>query len=465
MMRTILLSAAFALAACTSTPVSAQSAFPDTAALTQLLKDRVDDGRATGLVLGVMEADGSTRIVSYGDAGPGAPPLGPDSVFEIGSITKVFTATLLADMVRKGEVKLDNAAQAYAPAGMVLPKRSDKQITLANLSEQNSGLPRMPSNFRPANASNPYVDYTPEQLNAFLGGYALPRDIGATFEYSNLGVGVLGAILANKTGRSYEALVQERVLKPLNMTMSGITLSPAMQAALAKGHGPGGAVTANWDLPTLAGAGALRSNMTDMLKFLDANVGEPKSDLERAMRDAQAPRAPAGPTMQIGLNWLTMKTKGGGEIVWHNGGTGGYGSFIGFDPKRGVGIVLLSNRSGVIDDIAIHLLDPASALTPKPAPPKQRAAIDVPAATLQSHAGVYALDTAPDFKITVTFENGGLFAQATGQGKLPVFSESETTVFYKIVDAQITFSPAADGKPAFLILHQGGANQKATKTN
>jgi hypothetical protein len=107
----------------------------------------------------------------------------------------------------------------------------------------------------------------------------------------------------------------------------------------------------------------------------------------------------------------------------------------------------------------------ASPLTPKPAPPKQRTVIDVPAATLQSYAGVYALDTAPDFKITATFENGGLFVQATGQGKLPVFPESETTVFYKVVDAQITFSPAIDGKPAFLTLHQGGANQKASKTN
>ncbi|HEX5007149.1 MAG TPA: serine hydrolase domain-containing protein [Hyphomonadaceae bacterium] len=382
------------LAAAAPAAAQARSAFPDNAAITKLLKDRVDDGRATGLVVGVMDADGSTRIVSYGSAGAGAEPLGANSVFEIGSITKVFTATVLADMARKGQVKLDAPAQTYAPAGMVLPRRGDKQITLLNLSEQNSGLPRMPSNFRPSDAMNRYADYSVDQLNAFLGGYQLPRDIGATFEYSNLGVGVLGAILANTSGKSYEAMVQDRVLRPLGMTMTGIALTPAMKKALAKGHDPAGGVTANWDLPTLAGAGALRSNMTDMLKFLDANVGPPKDDLERAMRDAQKPRAPAGPNMQIGLNWLTTKTRSGVEYVWHNGGTGGYRSFIGFDPARQVGVVVLSNQAISADDIGAHLLDPTLPLTPKPAPPVERAAITLPTDALAKFVGVYALDTA-----------------------------------------------------------------------
>ncbi len=457
-----------ALTACTSAPMIAppatiQSAFPDNAELTAMLKARVDDGRATGLVLGVMDPDGSTRIVSYGDAGPGATALDANSVFEIGSITKVFTSTLLADMAAKDEVKLDVPAQTYAPAGMVLPTRGDKQITLLNLSEQNSGLPRLPTNFAPADMANPYADYTPEQLNAFLAAYQLPRDIGAEFEYSNLGVGVLGALLANRAGKSYEALVQERILRPLGMDMSGIALTPAMQAALAKGHGADGAVVANWDLPTLAGAGALRSTMNDMLKFLDANLGPPKNALESAMRDAQAPRFATGPNMQIGLNWFTQKTNSGAEFVWHNGGTGGYGSFIGFDPKRGVGVVLLANRSGVPQDIAMHLLAPEIPLAPKPAPPAERTAIEVSPEILARYVGIYALDTMPDFKVTITQENGSLFAQATGQPKFPVFPESETKVFLKVVDAQITFVLAVEGKPAYLTLHQGGADQKATK--
>jgi len=464
-MRLAPLFAAFAFAALPAAAQTPKSTFPDDAALLVMIKSRVDDGRATGIVLGVMEADGSTRIVSYGDAGPGAPPLGPDSVFEIGSITKVFTSTILADMAQKGDVKLDVPAQTYAPAGMVLPKRGDKEITLANLSEQNSGLPRMPSNFQPASMSNPYADYSVEQLNAFLGGYQLPRDIGVTVEYSNLGVGVLGTILANKAGKSYEAMVKERVLQPLGMTMTGVTLSPAMQKALARGHDESGAVTANWDLPTLAGAGALRSNMTDMLKFLDANVGPPKSALERAMRDAQKPRAPMGPGMQIGFNWITTKARSGVEYVWHNGGTGGYRTFLGFDPARSVGVVVLSNRSVSADDIGIHLLDPTIPLMPKPAPPAPRVAIDLPAEAMARFVGVYALDTLPDFKLTVTLEGSQLSVQATGQGKFPVFPEAQAKFFAKVVDAQISFTSDASGAVTSLTLHQGGVNQTAKKVS
>ena len=179
-MRRILLAAALAAAACASPPQTpaTPSAFPDNAALLAMLKARIDDGRATGIVLGVMDADGSSRVVAYGDPGPGAPALDANSLFEIGSITKVFTSTILADMAMKGEVKLDVPAQTYAPASMVLPTRGGKAITLLNLSEQNSGLPRMPGNFNPADPANPYADYGAAQLSDFVSHYKLTRDPG-----------------------------------------------------------------------------------------------------------------------------------------------------------------------------------------------------------------------------------------------------------------------------------------------
>jgi CubicO group peptidase (beta-lactamase class C family) len=231
--------------------------FPDDAKLLELIKSRVDDGRATGLVLGVMDADGSTRIVSYGDRGAGAQPLGPETVFEIGSVTKVFTTTLLADMVQRGEVSLDAPAQQYAPPGMTLPTLNGKAITLAHLAEQNSGLPRLPSNMSFADMSNPYADYTAENLNTFLASHTLRRDPGAEFEYSNLGMGLLGALLAHRSGQTYEQLVKTRILDPLGMASTGIALTPPMQARLAQGHTAEGAPAASWDLPALAGAGAL----------------------------------------------------------------------------------------------------------------------------------------------------------------------------------------------------------------
>lgn len=465
MMRALLLSSLIAISA-GGHAMAQTRAFPDDARLLDILKTTVDGGRATGLVLGVMEADGSTRVVAYGDAGAGAKPLSTDSVFEIGSVTKVFTTTLLADMAQKGEVQLAAPAQAYAPAGMTLPVRDGKQITLGHLAEQNSGLPRIPFNLNATSMANPYAAYTPELLNEFLGSYKLIRDPGAQFEYSNLGMGVLGALLANRAGQSYEELVQGRILKPLGMTMSGIALTPEMQAALAKGHGGDGKPAGNWDLPTLAGAGALRSNMTDMLKFLDANLGEPKNDLERAMRIAQTPRFRISDDSEIGLGWITVATKSGGKFVFHDGGTGGYGAIIGLDPRRGVGLVLLGNRTGIPEEVALHLFDPSIPLGPvKPDPVAGRKEVTVPAETLAKYAGVYAMDATPGFKLTVTVQGGQLYVQATGQDKYPVFPESQTKFFLKVVDAQVSFVTAADGKPAHLILHQGGMNQKATKVS
>ncbi|MFT3723678.1 MAG: serine hydrolase [Hyphomonadaceae bacterium] len=457
-MRALLISAVCLLTA----PAFAQSAFPSDAEMLAMIKARVDDGRAAGIVLGVMDADGTTRIVAYGDPGPDAQPLSANTVFEIGSITKTFTSTILADMTQKGEVKLDEPVQTYAPAGLLMPTRNGKQITLRNLAEQNSGLPRMPGNFAPANPANPYADYDATRLHDFVSHYSLTRDPGETFEYSNLGLGLLGHVLSNRAGVSYEQLVTQRILKPLDMTMTGVTLTPAMQAALAKGHNPTGALAANWDLDALAGAGALRSSMIDMLKYLDANVGPPKNDLERAMRLAQEPSSKAaGP--KIGLNWITQTTKGGHEIIWHNGGTGGYGSYIGFDQKRGVGVVLLANTSGAPEDIAIHLLDPAMPLVPKAPPPVQHTEIKLPVETMLKYTGVYALDETPTFKLTITVENGVMIVEPTGQGKIEAFPESPTKFFHKVVDAQLTFSPAADGKPAFLTLHQAGMDHRATK--
>jgi CubicO group peptidase (beta-lactamase class C family) len=452
MMRTTL-AALFALAF-SGTAMAQTHAFPDDAKLLGLLESRVADGRATGLVLGVMEADGSTRIVAHGDPGTGAQPLGADTVFEIGSITKVFTTTLLADMVQKGEVALDVPAQQYAPPGMTLPTRNGKPITLAHLAEQNSGLPRLPTNFAPADPANPYADYTPERLNAFLAAHTLARDPGAEFEYSNLGMGILGAILAHRAGTSYEELVQTRILKPLGMTSTAITLTPEMKQRVAGGHGADGQPAALWDLPTFAGAGALRSTMTDMLKFLAANLGEPQTDLERAMRLARQPRFSIEPSGQIGLGWLSFPTSTGGALVMHDGGTGGFGAVIALEQKRGVGVVLLGNRTGVPEDIALHLLEPSIPLSP---PPTARAEVAVPAETLARHVGVYALDAMKDFKLTVTLDGGQLHMQATSQPKFPIFPESQTRFFLKVVDAQVTFAPD------HLILHQGGQDQRATR--
>jgi CubicO group peptidase (beta-lactamase class C family) len=226
----------------------------------------------------------------------------------------------------------------------------------------------MPGNFKPRDASNPYADYTVQQLYDFLSGHRLTRDIGAQYEYSNLGFGLLGHVLAIRAGLSFEDLVRTRVLDPLGMSNTRITLSPEAQTRLAVGHteaartaeNPFGlAPVPNWDIPTLAGAGALRSTANDMLAFLAAYLGYVKTPLAGAMRDQLAIRRPSDKAdFDVGYGWR-FQTRNGSTIVWHGGATGGYRCYIGFDPEAGAGVIVLSNvLMPLVDDIGPHLLNP-----------------------------------------------------------------------------------------------------------
>ena len=220
-----------------------------------ILRTRIDaERRGLGIVVGSVDKDGS-RIVSYGDRGGGAGEVGADTVFEIGSVTKVLTALLLAEMANLGEVSLDDAVAKYLPPSVTMPLRAGRQITLRDLASQRSGLPRLPGNLAPNDAANPYADYTIAQLYEFLSGYQLTRDIGSKYEYSNLGFGLLGHALALKAGMDYEALVVDRICSPLGMQDTRIALSSSLRERLARGHDESLAEVKNWDLPALAGRG------------------------------------------------------------------------------------------------------------------------------------------------------------------------------------------------------------------
>jgi CubicO group peptidase (beta-lactamase class C family) len=438
------------------------SPVPPDSEIRKILVERIDTfHQGVGIVVGVIEPQGR-RVVAYGTLNQGdSRPLNGDTIFEIGSVTKVFTSLVLADMVQRGEVALTDPVAKYLPAGVKVPERGGRVITLVDLSTHTSGLPRLPSNLQPKDPANPYADYTVEQLYQFLSSYQLTRDIGSKFEYSNLGGGLLGHALARRAGMDYEALVRSRITVPLGMSSTGITLTPGMKARFALGHNDKLVTVPIWDLPTLAGAGALRSSANDMLTFLGANLGYVKSPLAPAMAAMLSVRRPTGaPGLgQIGLAWLITKPSDD-EIVWHNGGTGGYRSFIGYDAKTRVGIVVLSNTftaSGV-DDIGMHLLDSHVPLMPAP---KEHKEITVDPKLFDGYVGQYQL--APNFILTITREGDQLFAQATGQPKFQIFSETPRDFFYKVVDAQITFETDANGRATSLTLHQGGANVPAKR--
>jgi D-alanyl-D-alanine-carboxypeptidase/D-alanyl-D-alanine-endopeptidase len=445
-------------AAAIALPLRAQVVVPSDSAIRAILQSRVDTKQTVGIVVGTLD-HGRTSIYTAGS--PGAPGVALDgnTEFEIGSITKVFTASILADMVDKREVKLDDPVAKYLPTSVKVPSRNGKQITLLDLATQSSGLPRMPDNFHPKDQANPFADYTVDQMYAFLSSYQLLRDIGSKYEYSNLGVGLLGHALALRAGKSYEDLVTERILRPLGMSDTRITLSPSMKSRLTPGHSPTGAVVANWDLPTLAGAGALRSTANDLLKFLAANL-DSSAPLGRVLALTHVDRRDVdGVRMRIGLNWHILNTSER-RLIWHNGGTGGYRTFIGFDTTGNRAVVVLSNQSISADDIGFHLLDARAPLAP-PVSTKVRTEISVDPAVLKSYVGVYQL--APNFAITITREGNSLYGQATGQPRFQLFAEAPTEFFLKDVDAQITFEKDASGKVTRLILHQNGMNVPGQK--
>ena len=441
--------------------VVTQSSFADgpfvpqsDAAIRQILVDRVDvQHRSVGIVVGVI-ASGERRVITYGHLETGdARPLDGNTIFEIGSETKVFTSLLLADMVQRGEVALSDPVAKYLPPGTRVPERNGRSITLVDLATHTSGLPRLPSNMSPKDSANPYADYSVEQLYQFLASYQLTRDIGSEYEYSNLGGGLLGHVLALRAGTSYEELVESRICTPLRMNSTRVTLTPEMKARLAAGHDESLKTVENWDLPTLAGAGALRSTANDMLTFVAANLGYTKSPLAPAMAAMLKVRRPAGQSgLEIALGWHVYTT-GGKEIIWHNGGTGGDRSFMGFDPKTGVGVVLLSNTETPegVDDIGRHLLDPSIPLKP---PAKEHKQVAVDPKLFDGYVGTYQLS--PNFNISITREGGHLFAQATGQEIFEIFPEGDRDYFLKVVDAQITFVTDGKGHAKEIVLHQNG---------
>lgn len=426
------------------------------AAIRRMLVQRVDvDKQSVGMVVGVIDAKGR-RVIARGVYDTADPrPVDGRTLFEIGSVTKAFTGLLLADMVRRGEVRLDEPVVALLPAGSVAPERNGKAISLIDLATHTSGLPRLADNMPMADPLNPYADYGPDLLDAFLRRHSLTRDIGATYEYSNLGVGLLGWALAQRAGGDYETLLRQRVLAPLGLSSTAIKLSPSLAARLSPGHTADLAITPHWDLPTLAGAGGLRSSADDLLTLLAAELGHADTPLNAAMADQLVPRRTVGGNLQVALGWH-VATVPEGEIVSHGGGTMGFQSFVGFDRATGLGVVVLSNTAGVmgVEDLGLHLLIGAPLkVAPKV---KVREAKTLPPAVLDGLIGRYML--APGAVLTITREDQRMFGQLTGQPRIEIFAEGPTAFFTKVVDAQLTFTVDADGRAASVTLHQNGRN-------
>lgn len=413
-----------------------------------ILRERIDRAHQSVGIVAISFDSAREKIVTYGQSGSAVGQLDRDTVFEIGSITKVFTALLLTEMVTRGEVALDDPVSKFLPGTVKMPDRNGKQITLLDLATYTSGLPRIPDGI-PASGDNPYAAYTVEQLYAFLSSYTLHYDPGTHYEYSNLGFGLLGHALALRAGSSYEDLLVSRVCEPLGLRDTCISLSNSMRERLAQGHASNLKPASNWDIPTLAGAGALRSTASDLVKFVKATcLSGANAPLRSAIDMLLQTRRPTNlPNTEVGLGCF-IRTGNKDEIIWKDGGTGGYASFAGFSTTLRSGAIVLSNSINSVNDIGFRLTNPAYTIAQYP----PEVAVDP--AVLATYQGVYKMN--PKFALTIRAEAGRLFVRGTGQPEFELFAEDQNRFFMRFVDAQGTFLRDKDGAVDRLLWHQNG---------
>ncbi len=321
----------------------------------------IDSGMTVGAVVGVW-LDGVTQTYSFGCTKISG-GVSPDSktIYEIGSISKVFTGMLLSAMVHEGAVALDDPIAKYLPASVPLQATTTKQITLRQLATHISGLPRLPNNMKPADPDNPYADYTVQNLYSYLTDASLTLETVGHHSYSNLGMGLLGHILGLAAGLSWEDLVRTKICVPFRMQDTCIVLSAEQVPRLSPGYiqkrflglplrflTPDRSIwfveVKNWDIPTFAGAGGLRSTVDDLLRFASGVLRASQDGDHHPFSDALKPQFQLDGKSWIGLGWLLEGVEDGKpEKIWHNGGTGGYRSFLGIDVKKSMAVVILSN--------------------------------------------------------------------------------------------------------------------------
>jgi serine-type D-Ala-D-Ala carboxypeptidase/endopeptidase len=425
--------------------------------IAKLVRFRIENQRrATSAVVGVLRPSGRSIIAYQSRRGPHAVEPGGDTIFEIASLTKVFTALLLADAVTRGDVRLDDPLSALVPAGVKVPEFSGHAITLADLATHTSGLPLRPNNLHAApDTPNKYAGYTLEQLYAGLPEYRLAHAPGTQFEYSNLAFALLGDALARRAREPFPDLLRGRVTAPLGLADTQFNDDPATADRRARGHdldlqpiGP----TSNG---ALSPAGGLRSTANDLLQLLDLFLGgSGPGDLPQAARLMLTLDRPGdGSDTRMTLGW--RRTVAHGETYyWSHGSSDGSRTFMGFNPSRGVAVVALADAAsgGGLDDIGWHVLDPLEPVDLKVVPRPR--AIELPPAAIDRVLGTYRY--APDDEITITRGVTGLIVTA-GPGQFLIQPQSRTRFFEKAGGDLYLDFPGPASKPADrMLVHENG---------
>lgn len=404
--------------------------------------------------LGTISGERSRTYLVRGSH-EGAFPLDDRTLFETGSVGKTFVATLLAQMVLSGAVRLNDPIQKYLPPGVTAPTYKGIPITLASLAEHRSGLPDAPPNLPSRDPSDPYAGYTLGMLYSALDHYKLTRAPGARYEYSNFAYGLLGQLLANRAHEPFAALVDERILQPLGMKDTVVIGSPVSKRRLAPAFTYGGQPQGAWDLGALSPAGSMESNLHNMLAYLRANMNAPAGALGRAMSFAQQSRVPEDSEDTLGLAWETNREY---HFVHKAGGTGGYSAWIIFDRRMHYGMMILVNvpNSADLGQLVQHIIMPARYSAPtewalvrkEPSP----------------YSGTYPIsENGPHFALSVFKYKGKLYVQSPQSSPEQLNEIKDGRFSWDRIKAIITFNRDAEGKVTGFTLLQNGEITKAKR--
>ena len=324
------------------------------------LEQRFKGDRSGACIAAAVIENGTTAQAYFCANAKSERSINERTAFEIGSITKTMTAALLAEIIGRGEIAIDDPLAKLLPPGTNVPSFSGTHITVGNLVTHTSGLPSFP--WRTTDLSNPYARLTEDDLLDTLAKTRLQRAPGSQREYSNFALMVLSYALAKRSGRDFETLLRERLLSPLGMNDTFIVTRPSA-VRVAEGHFSNSRPTGPWDVRVdLAGAGGVRATLPDMVRYLEGQLGMRDSSITPALAQTQDQIAGVG-SQATSMAWEILSTENGRKFVMHPGGTGGFSSFFAFDRAAKHGVVLLSDTAltdvGGLRRLGLHLLDPS----------------------------------------------------------------------------------------------------------
>ncbi|MCK7593423.1 serine hydrolase domain-containing protein [Pseudomarimonas salicorniae] len=426
----------------------------DDAALAAKLASRLDGDRTGAcFAAAVIDAGGVSRAVACADPDR-AGKLDAATAFEIGSVSKTFNGLLLQQLVEAGKLSLDDPAERHLPEGVSLSRHGEAPITLRHLLTHTSGLPSLAPGWQIRDPSNPYRDIDRKALYAGLDGLRPRRAPGEAFEYSNLGAMLLSDIIGRVAGKHFDALVAEQVFAPLGMR--SFVGKPPKGVERVTGHLPNGESTSAWDFdPALAGVGGVRASLDDMVRYLEAQMGRRESPLDASIRASQQPVHVEGqPPMAMG--WMIAPLNGA-RVLAHEGGTGGFSSFVAFRADRSRGVVVLSDTAmtslGGLGSVGLHLLDERVPLG------EPRRVASPPVELLDKLAGDWRLEGG--LKMSLRQRDGALEIQAEGQPAFEMRYDSAGDFYPLAFDAVLR--PQVNGERVGFIWLQGGAATPASR--